>query len=318
MRNYQYKWGVYRAWCRRNNRSISSPSVQKIADFLLHLHRDLNLSVSAIRGYKSVLTLVYKRKLPDISVNSVLRDLLRSFVLARPRRGPSFPSWDVNQVLSSLSKPPYEPMAEASFLDLTKKTLFLVSLATVKRVGELKAVSSKVSKQGTSLVLSYVPSFVAKTENQLNPLPRHFIVKSLCDFSGPDLPDRVLCPVRALKYYLNAISKFKPRPANLFVSPKYVNRSISSNAISFFLRQVIRDGDVSSSRDQKSCRAHSIRGAGASLAFRRNWSCSDVLSAATWKSNTVFTSFYLNDLAFELEDVKSLGPFVAAGQTFNS
>ena len=65
-------------------------------------------------------------------------------------------------------------------------------------------------------------------------------------------------------------------------------------------------------------RAHSIRGVGASLAFRRNWSCGEILQAASWKSSSVFTSFYLNDVAYELEDIRSLGPFIAAGQVINT
>ena len=61
-------------------------------------------------------------------------------------------------------------------------------------------------------------------------------------------------------------------------------------------------------------RAHSVRGVGATLAFKKTWACKDVLKAASWKTNTVFTSFYLNDVAYELDDIKSLGPFVAGGQ----
>ena len=260
---------------------------------------------------------MYKKSLPSLSANSVLKDLLRSFALSHPKRSPSFPSWDVNRVLMSLCEPPYEPLGNASFVDLTKKTLFLVSLASVKRVGELRAVSAKVAKKGDNLVLSYVPSFVAKTESQSNPLPRHFEVKALSDFAGQS-QERLLCPVRALKFYLQAISTFHPRPSHLFVSPKCKCKPLSVNAISYFLRQVIEKGDGSFAGDTFRYRAHSIRGVGTSLAFKRNWSCSQVLSAATWKSNSVFTSFYLNELAYELDDVRSLGPFVAAGQEINT
>ena len=46
----------------------------------------------------------------------------------------------------------------------------------------------------------------------------------------------------------------------------------------------------------------------------RNWSISQVLEAASWKSNSVFASFYLRDVAHVLDGLSSLGPFVAAGQ----
>ena len=47
--------------------------------------------------------------------------------------------------------------------------------------------------------------------------------------------------------------------------------------------------------------------------FFRNWSLSSVLEAASWRSNTVFTSFYIKDVQYILDNVHSLGPFVAAG-----
>ena len=46
-----------------------------------------------------------------------------------------------------LSGPPFEPLARASFLDKTKKALFLLAMATAKRVSELQALSFSVSFQ---------------------------------------------------------------------------------------------------------------------------------------------------------------------------
>ena len=45
----------------------------------------------------------------------------------------------------------YEPLERLSLRALTKKTLFLVALATAKRVGELQALSRQVSFQGKDL-----------------------------------------------------------------------------------------------------------------------------------------------------------------------
>ena len=69
-----------------------------------------------------------------------------------------------------------------------------------------------------------------------------------------------------------------------------------------------------SSEDVAAPIAHSIRGIAASSAFFCNWSLHSVLKAASWRSNTVFTSFYLCDLQFVYEGVRSLGSFVAAGE----
>ena len=88
---------------------------------------------------------------------------------------------------------------------------------------------------------------------------------------------------------------------------------MSKNGISYMLREVIVQSGASSQSDQAP-RAHSIRGIATSSAFFRNWSLRSVLEAASWHSNSVFTSLYLRDLQFVLDGVHSLGPFVAAGE----
>ena len=118
--------------------------------------------------------------------------------------------------------------------------------------------------------------------------------------------------MRAIRIYLRIVGLTKPRPRSLFVSPRCPSRSISKNAISYFLRQVIVEaGAVRQGGGLP--RAHSIRGLSASAAFLKNWSVAKVLEAATWRTNSVFVSFYFKDLSFEMDGLFSLGPFVAAG-----
>ena len=57
---------------------------------------------------------------------------------------------------------------------LSKKVLFLLSLATAERVSELQALSSIVSFSSEGAMVSYVPKFLAKTESALRPLPRSY------------------------------------------------------------------------------------------------------------------------------------------------
>ena len=121
----------------------------------------------------------------------------------------------------------------------TMKVLFLLLLATAKRVSVLQALSRSVAFQGNDVSLSYLPEFVAKTESERNPLPWFFVVRFMEDFVG-DLPeDRLLCPVRALCVYLKLTPSVSPRPQSLFVSPSCPMCSLSKNALSFFLRKVI-------------------------------------------------------------------------------
>ena len=204
-----------------------------------------------------------------------------------------------------LSGPPFEPLARASFLDKTKKALFLLAMATAKRVLELQALSFSVSFQGEDLVLYYDPFFHAKTESAANPLPRSVIVPSLSDFAG-DLPERVQCPVRAIKFLRKAARSASYIPSRLFVSPRNPER-----AMSFYLRQLIVDsGAVSTSRPP---RAHDICGIATSLDYYSNLSLSNLMQVATWKSNHVFASRYLKEVSATQDNIRQFGPLVIAG-----
>ena len=111
------------------------------------------------------------------------------------------------------------------------KVAFLPALVTAERVGELQALSACVAFLGPDLSISYLPEFVAKTESERNPLPRSFLVRSFLGFVG-DLPEgRLLCPVRAVRVYLDLTKDLSPCPCALFVSPRRLLHPISKNTV---------------------------------------------------------------------------------------
>ena len=139
--NYQAKWVVYRSWCYRHGHSVSSPTVAKVADFLYLLY------LYPIR--LSPLTT------PCLAVSSALSFLSFPLTLFFMTCSTLF-AWSVLSlplvVLQFLRGPPFEPLASASLRALTQKVLFLVSLATARRVGELQAVSREVSFSGSGVL----------------------------------------------------------------------------------------------------------------------------------------------------------------------
>ena len=149
----------------------------------------------------------------------------------------------------------------------TKKVLFLVALATARRVSVLQALSRLVPSSGDDLVLSSLPFFVAKTESPSNPLPRSFRLKALSEFAHGLGEGSLLCPVPAFRIYLRKTKGLARRSSVIFVSPRVPSRAISKNALSFFLRDVIIGAGAADVVSESSVRAHSIRGVATSVAF---------------------------------------------------
>ena len=127
-----------------------------------------------------------------------------------------------------------------------------------------------------------------------------------------------LCPVRALRYYLDGTSDLRQNKELVFVSfKKGFDKDISPATISSWIKQtVILCYELS---DQEAhalhqVKAHDVRAFAASKAFQSGVSLEQILSACHWKSHNTFTQFYLKDVAWDDSELYHLGPVVAAQQ----
>ena len=97
---------------------------------------------------------------------------------------------------------------------LAQKTLFLLALASAKRIGELHALSYCVShsRGWAEVSFSFVPGFVAKTQDPSSLAPRFegFTVLALPN-ARKNLNGRLLCPVRGVRCYLDCAAAHRPR-----------------------------------------------------------------------------------------------------------
>ena len=64
-------------------------------------------------------------------------------------------------------------------------------------------------------------------------------MRSLTDFAGDLEKERFVCPIRASRFYLYAISDLSPRPSSLFVSPLCPSKSLLENALSYLFCEMI-------------------------------------------------------------------------------
>ena len=114
---------------------MSKPSSQKFTAFLLHLHQDCYLPLSVVKGYKAMLNSIFCLKGFDLSTDQVLQEAIRTCSQQVHRTTPRMPPRNVDVVLLHLVGTPFELLDQSSLWRLTQKTLFLVALATAKRVG---------------------------------------------------------------------------------------------------------------------------------------------------------------------------------------
>ena len=163
-RLYQTKWMLFCSWCRGTGVATVNATIPMIVDFLVHLRCDKGLSVS-VKGYRAALNSVFALKGMDVADCCPISMLIRSFSKSVRPEELRPPAWDVTLILRSLTRALYEPLRTSDERFLAQKTLFLLSLASAKRVGELRALSHRIShsRDWGEVAFTFVAGFVAKT-----------------------------------------------------------------------------------------------------------------------------------------------------------
>ena len=221
---YKSKWALFEKWCRENSVDISTPSVKQISDFFMYLYQDLNRCPLTINGYRTAIVDTLGPAGHHIAQNSDLYRLLSSFHRDRPKSSRNLPKWNLSVVLNELTKAPFEPMKDTDLKHLTLKTAFLLALASGKHHNEIHAlVPNKVSNLGQWEKVALFPSsdYIAK-----NQLAREG-TQSVFPVTIPALTtivdrqfkeDRTLCPMRALRYYLDRTKDLRGSQSLLFIA----------------------------------------------------------------------------------------------------
>ena len=321
---YEAKWTIFTKWCLSNQVDFRAPPLKAIADFLLHLFQEKKLQPGTIDGYRSAIADKLGNFTINVSKDENLTRLLDSFHRDRPKGRRGIPSWNLSLVLHQLTKAPFETLKEASLKHLTFKTVFLLALGSGKRRSEIHAwLHKNIRHQSDWSKVSLYPSPSFLSKNQLAKEGPDSVAPVVIPALAPSLDrslkgDRSLCPVRALRYYLDRTADLRQNKELVFVSfKKGFDKDISSATISSWIKQtVVLCYELS---DQEALtfhqvKAHDVRAFAASKAFQSGISLDQILSACHWKSHNTFTQFYLKDVAWADSELFHLGPVVAAQQ----
>uniref|UniRef100_A0A6I8RCF9 Tyr recombinase domain-containing protein n=1 Tax=Xenopus tropicalis TaxID=8364 RepID=A0A6I8RCF9_XENTR len=293
-KTYHRVWKTYNDWCNQTGNSFQDLSVPRLLSFL-QSGLDKGLSLSSLKSQISALSVLFQERLailPDVT--TFIQGVSR---ICPPFREP-LPPWDLNLVLSALQVPPFEPLATIPLAWLTWKTVFLLAIASARRVSEISALSCQhpfLIFHADRAVLRTIPSFVPKVVSTFH-INQDITIPSFCPH--PASPKEValhsLDPVRALKFYLHRTQDIRAT-TSLFVlhSGTRKGHQASKTTISRWIREAIRRAYVARGRSPPvHITAHSTRGIGTSWAFRNRASAEQVCRAATWSSIHSFTKFY--------------------------
>ena len=326
-RVYDSRWAIFQKWAQENQVDVTKPTIPQIADFLNHLFTDRNLKPRTIAGYRTSVADGLGSAGQMVSQSLDLNRLIASFHRDRPSANRSIPNWDLSLVLLALTRAPFEPLGKADLKILTFKTVFLLALASGKRRSEIHAWTfDSFSRKRDWSEVTFSPSTAFIAKNQLaseGPLAiQPVVIPALKPTLDPSLiQDKSLCPVRALRYYLDKTKDLRKGKKLLFIAIKEgYSKDISKATISSWIKQSIiltyqkSDQEV---QNVSQVKAHEVRALAASLAFKGGVALDEIMASCFWRSHSTFTNFYLIDLCWHNGDVMKIGPVVAAQHVVN-
>ncbi len=262
-------------------------------------------AATTLRVY--VAAIAARRELDEIPLgrHRLVSAFMRGVRRLRPARPMAVPSWDLSVVLEGLVTAPFEPLKSASERILTLKVVILLALTSLKRVGDLQALSV------SETCMDFAPGLVKVT---LRPRPGYVPkvlstsfrsqVVILHSFHPPPFASsederlHMLCPVRALKLYVD-YSKVWRKTSQLLVCFGVGRRGLatSKQRISHWVRDAILLAyEARNLPSPLSLRAHSTRGVASSQALFRGVLLEDICVAAGWSSPHTFVRFYNLDI----------------------
>ena len=243
---YKSKWTIFLKWCQSHEVDFRAPSVNQIADFFLHLFQERYLQPSTIEGYRTAIADMVGNDRINISTDDNPTRLLDSFHRDRPKGRRGVPSWNLSLVLHQLTKAPFEPLRKASLKHLTFKTVFLLALGSGKRRSEIHAwLYKNIRHQENWSQVSLYPSPSFLSKNQLARDGPDSVAPVVIPVLAPTLDrslseDRSLCPVRALRYYLDKTKDLRQGKDLVFVSfRKGFHKDIVPATISSWIKQTV-------------------------------------------------------------------------------
>ncbi len=293
--SYAFKWHIFENWCMAHHVDPVHCQVVSVLEFLQDKLSSgtcpgtLRVYVAAISACHVLTDGVSVRKHPLVA------RFIRGAKRLRPPTRATVPSWDLAIVLEGLVMTPFEPLESAPIRFLTLKMFFLMAITSLKRIGDLQALSISPSCLDfapglVKVILHPHPNYLPKVPfSTMNPV----VLEAFCPppFTTPEQERlHLLCPVRALQIYVHRTSQWRKSEQLSYamgLQPDCIALGEDAIALAYEAR-----GQAS----PLGVRAHSTRGVASSMALARGAPLQQVCDAAGWSSPHTFVRFYSLDV----------------------
>ncbi|KAL0183550.1 hypothetical protein M9458_019246, partial [Cirrhinus mrigala] len=292
---YALKWRLFTSWCERHQQDPVNCPVGTVLEFLQD-RLSAGLSHSTLKVYVAAIA-AYHAPLGGLSVGKdpLVSRFLRGALRLRPPVRSRVPSWDLSLVLEALCRPPFEPIEEISDRHLTIKTVLLIAITSLKRVGDLQALS--VAPSFLDFAPGLAKAFLHPRSGYIpkvpSSAPRPVVLQAFCPppFREPDQQKlNCMCPVRALDTYVHRAARWR-KSDQLFVCYGPAKRGFpaTKQTLSRWIVDAISTAYESSGLPPPlGVKAHSTRSVSASKAFLEGISIQDICNAAGWSTPLTF------------------------------
>jgi hypothetical protein len=298
-RLYSLKWNVFSTWCREREVDPVNCPVASVLEFLQDRF-SAGLSPSTLKVYVAAIAVFHSPiGAGPLGRHHMVVRFLRGARRIRPAARSRVPTWDLAVVLEGLAEAPFEPLESAEAKNLTFKVAFLLAITSLRRVGDLQALAIsptclEFAPGGVRAILHPRPGYVPKVPSSA---ARSVVLQAFHPPPHGTAEEgrlHLLCPVRALRVYLEKSSQWRKSDQLLvcFGSPKK-GLPASKQTISNWIVQAIATAyQVRNLPSPMAVRAHSTRSMASSVALLSGVSLQEICEAAGWATPHTFIRFY--------------------------
>ena len=226
--------------------------------------------------------------LPDLNLlqDNFIKDLLQFTKSHQIKQNKQFPFWNLDRVLEMLSSSQFKALCVKNPSLYFKKVIFLVLLASPKRITEFKSISlSKSTITLDKIILRTHAKFIKKNATAFfNPT----------ELPIPSYPNNTdICPVYNLNKYLEITQKISQntdslRPDQLFI--KENGLPFTTHQLRSSIREIIIRADPLAPKESSTF--HNVRKVASTLLDYRGFSYQQIMDSMQWKNSQTYLTYY--------------------------